>query len=739
VAQLSFNAGEFGPEVEARVDISKYAYACARMENFIPLVQGPARRRGGTKFVAEVKDSADRTWLAKFQFSSTQAYVLEFGDLYVRFYTDNGVVETAPDTPLEVSTPWPAADLIRADGTFALSMVQSGDVLYICHPDYAPRKLTRSGALSWALSTLSTEGGPFEDTDPDETVTVYSSAITGSVTLTASSSTFATTDIGRLFYLENKKINDIPSWEPEKPTSTNEFRRAGGRTYKATANKTTGLNRPIHHEGTENDGEDGVPWAFQDPGYGWCVITAYTSATEVTATVLSQLPDQVTLVANATTRWAFGAWGSVPGYPSHVAFFRNRLCFARAVDRKVWFSVVEDYENFKAKDAGGEVTAEQAIRITVDSEESNPIEWMVSADALLIGTSGEEFAIMENTDADPFGPGNVKAHQFAGYGSRGVNPVRVGSSALFVQRAGRKLREISPDQISEKFQALNMSVLAPHMVRKGTAIRQMAYQKEPHSIIWIARDDGQLRGFTFDREQYADPPYGGWHRHVLGGDGVVDSLVCVPSPNNDRDDLWMIVSRTIDGGTKRYVEYMMPEYEDGDDVESSFYVDCGLTYDDIDADVISGLDHLEGETVDVLINGAAHPQRTVFGGSITLTHEGSVVQIGLPCPAKLATMRLEVQTDRGTVQGKTKRIDRVTGRFLETLGGSMGPTESELDEILFRSGSDDMDEAPPLFTGDTQMVWRGGYELEGRIWFVADQPLPVTVLAFIPDFEVSPR
>lgn len=738
--QTSFNAGEFGPELDGRIDVGKYSAACYRMENFFPLVQGPARRRGGTKFVNEVKDSSDRTWLARFEFNTEQAYVLEFGDLYVRFYTDNGILESAPSTPVEVTTPWTAADLIDDDGAFALSIVQSGDVLYCCHPDYAPRKLSRTGATTWSIATLEQEGGPFDDYDPDQTTTVYASAATGTgVTLTASASTFASTDVGRLFYLEQKKVNAITAWEVDKSISTNDLRRSDGKVYKALNTATTGTIRPTHSIGAEYDGDAGVQWEFQHPGYGWVKITAYTSATQVTATVLSRLPDQCVGAGNPTTRWAFGSWGSVPGYPSHVTFFRNRLCFARATDRKMWFSVVEDYENFRDRDTGGEVTADMSISITVDSAESNPIEWLVPAEVLVVGTAGGEFTVSEQTDSDPFGPANVKVVEASSFGSRGCDPVRAGESILFVQRSGRKLREISYDALSDGYRSLDMSVLAPHMIPKGRTIRQMAYQKEPHSIVWVVRDDGQLLGFTFNREQYTEPPFGGWHRHPLGGDGIVESIVCVPAPANDRDDLWMIVRRTIDGATKRYVEFMQAEHETGDAQEDAFYVDCGLTYDGAPADEISGLDHLEGETVDILADGATHPQLVVTSGAITLDREASVVHVGLPCPAKIATMRIEAGAQDGTSQGKTKRISRVVVRLLETLGGYMGPTETSIDEILFRSGGDDMDAPPPLFTGDKEILWRGGYEKEGRIWYVNNQPLPATVVAVMPQVTTQDR
>jgi hypothetical protein len=123
------------------------------MVNFMPMVQGPARRRSGTRFVEEVKDSADRTWLIRFEFAETDAYILEFGDQYIRFYTNHGQVLSG-GSPYEISTPYTAANLTNANGTLRLRMVQSGDVIYIVHPLYAPRKLSRFGPTTWTLTEV---------------------------------------------------------------------------------------------------------------------------------------------------------------------------------------------------------------------------------------------------------------------------------------------------------------------------------------------------------------------------------------------------------------------------------------------------------------------------------------------------------------------------------------------------------------------------------------------------------
>lgn len=781
--QLSFNAGEIAPEAASRLDVAKYQSGCTRMENIIPLVQGPARRRGGTRYVAEVKDSTKRTWLIRFQFSASQVYVLEIGDQYLRFFTDRAklmasgaawVTATAYTVgdivtqfgnayycktahtsgatlagdiaywyqmpaggEYEIPAPWAVADLTNSDGSFALDMQQSGDIIYVVHPNYPPYKISRYAATRWIITALDVDGGPFDDVDPDQTVTVVASARTGSVTITASAATFAATDIGRLFYIEQTKANSITAWQVGVVFGgTGQRRRSGGKTYINLSTGTTGTATPVHSSGSESDG--GVAWQFEDAGYGWAKITGFTSATQVTATVLSDIPEQAT-GANVTTRWAFGSWGSVPGYPSHCFFFRNRLGFMRARDRKLWFSVAADYETFTTKDDSGRVVADMAITRTLESDEANTIQWVVADESLVIGTAGGEHVCDAMTDSEAFGPENVVITKASEYGSRSVKPVRAGSSMLFVQRSGRKLRELSVEDVSGKYRSTDMNVLAPHMVPKGEAITQIAYQKEPYSIVWVMLSGGGLRGFTFNREQYQEPPYGGWHRHNIGGAGIVEAVMSAPSPTNDRDDVWLIVRRTVNGVSRRYIEVMRPEYETGDAQEDAFYVDCGLTYDGAPATVISGLWHLEGKVVDVLVDGGAHPQRTVSSGQITLQAPASVVHVGLPCPAKLATLRLEAGAADGTAQGKTKRVNRITVRFLETLGGKLGPTEAKLDAIRFRSVEDPMDAAPPLFSGDKEMVWPGGYEHDGIIWYVQDQPLPATVTAFMPQVTTQDR
>lgn len=772
--QSNFNAGELSPTVEGRIDINKYINGCHAMRNFIPLVQGPARRRSGLRFVKEVKDSADRSWLMPFQFSDDDAFVLEFGDQYIRFYTDHGQLQTGAVTawsaatnyvvgdlasrlgvnyycilahvnqqppnatywyPLtasiyEVPAPWTAADLTKSgDSTFRLWLEQSGDVIYITHPSHQTRKLTRFSNTRWTLAAVDFKGGPFIGVDADQTTTVYASAATGNgITLTASSAIFTTDHIGTLFLLETKLADAVTQWEVGKVVGGSVERRSDGNVYSSVAGGTTGTVKPVHLEGARFDGDTGVQWTYLHSGYGYARITAIGGGgTTATADVVSLIPSQAVGAGNPTTRWSFSEFSTARGWPSHVTFFKERLTLLRGT--QLFLSVASDFENFSNRE-GSEVTSDMAISINIASEQINDAAWIAPGNKLLVGTVANEFAVGEITSSDPLGPANIQAQAQTAHGSRQVRPVRVNDSVLFVQKAGRKLREIRFTFESDGYATTDLTVLADH-VTKGQIV-QMSYQQEPHSIVWMAMANGELVGFTFNREQDVL----GWHPHPVGGTGVfVESVASIPSPDGGRDETWLIVRRTINGGTKRYVEFIERDWiqAEGMVIADAFFVDSGLTYEGVPADVISGLDHLEGEVVQVLTDGATHPDRTVSGGSITLQLEASVVHAGLEADALLTTMRIEAGAEQGTAQGRIKRVTKVVLRLLDTLGGRYGKDGNTTDEILYRSSADPMDAPPPPYTGDTtELYWPNGYETEGRMTIVQNQPLPMTLVAVFP-------
>lgn len=722
----AFNGGELSPLLAGRVDVAKYAIGCKRMEGFIPVTQGPAVARPGFRIVEEVKDSSKKTWLVRFEFSEDDASMIEVGDQYMRFYANRGQVITGPSTPYEIVTPYLSADLTNADGTFAIRCVGTGDEIFLVHPKYPPQLLSRLGVTNWTIGPVVSSPPPFAIQN-STTTTVYASASTGSgVALVASAAVFAAADLGAYFYLGERNVVDVKQWEVNKSITAGQIRRSNGLNYQALNTATTGSVKPTHVSGAVYDGDTGVQWQFMDPGYGWIKITAVADSTHATGDVVSQIPFGAVGSSEASTRWAHQAWNPTDGYPNVVTFFRERLVFAR--NATLWFSVSGDFQNF-TYEIDGTVTADSGFERTLSSDLANAIRWLSPGDVLLVGTLGDEWAIVESNTQAAFGPTNVKTARQSAYGSCRVAPERVADDTIFIQKSGRKARAMKFDFAQNGYASPDVTVYAEHVTR--TRIVDMAYMQEPWNILWACRGDGQLVGLTYNREQDVVA----WHRHPLVG-GIVECLECIPAPSGERDDLWTIVQYTINGTTRRYIAFLGDEDNEDMDRTDWVYSDMATTYRGAPTQTITGLGYLEGQLVWVLVDGTRHPDRTVSAGAISLQIPGSVVTVGLPSPGVLQPMPLEGGTQGGTSQAKKKRAHVVTIRVNRSYG-SAGPNAAQTQELKLRTPSVPMGQGPDPTTGDAELTWPGGYDPMMPLMVIKDRPLPLTVCAIMPQYETS--
>jgi hypothetical protein len=737
-ALTNFTGGQLSDRMEGRTDFQKYFSGCKTLENFIVQPHGSVTRRPGTTFISEVKTSSAKTRLIPFEFSTEQSYALEFGNNYIRFYKDNGAVLEANKTITGITQANPGVVTATAHGysngdtvvitgvvgmtqvnnkrfkvasvatdTFALQDVdgnnvnttsytaytsggianrvytltttyltadlfnikyaQSADVMYLCHPDYSVKKLSRTGHTSWTITEVDFTNGPYLD-DNISTVTLSSSAHTVGTArdLTASAATFASTDVGRLV------------------------------SYRT--------------------------------GYG--EITAFTSSTAVTWTIIKDVNS-----GSASTDWALGAFSDTTGYPSCVTFYEQRLVFAGTTNQPqtLFFSRSGDYENMD-ENRGGTVASDDAMIYTIASNQVNVIQSLKATRTLIILTSGGEFTLNSDSTGTAVSPTNINIKKQSNYGASNIDALSVGNATLFVQRAKRKLRELAYNFDTDGYVAPDMTILAEDVTLSG--LDELTYQQEPHSIIWGIRGDGVLVGLTYQRSEQVVA----WHQHKLGGSfgstthGIVESVISISGNSynrTDEDQIWVIVKRTINGTTRRYVEYFTPFQFDSSLTQFQF-VDSALAYSGSATSTLTGLDHLNGQTVRIIANGATHPDKTVSSGSITLDRTTTAAKVGLAYTSTLQTMRLDVGSQDGTSQGKTKRIFDVTLRFYETVGAKVGPDLNNLEEIPFRSSAAPMDVAVPLFTGDKKIEFRGNFETDGYLFVIQDQALPMTLLSLYP-------
>lgn len=697
-------------------------------EVFITAVAGMTQVNGRNFLVANVTAN---TFTLVDPFTGANINTTAYGA-----YTSGGTVARV----YELATVWTDAYLTRSDGTFGLSLTQSNDVMYICVAGIHTKKLTRLAANNWTLTDFSPAGGPFKTVDPNQTITVYSGAETGATTLTASAAIFTADHVGALFLLERNLTDVSTAWEVGKGVSANDVLRSQGHYYKALNAATTGSIIPTHTAGARYDGVGGgtgVNWQYLHSGYGWALITGYTSATVVAVAILSRIPAGA-LAATPSTQWAFGAWSTVEGWPTHVTFFRQRLTFLRRTQG--WFSVPADFETFAERDAG-DVTPDSAISIDFRQGTNDDTLWIYAASDLLVGTGGGEFAIGEISTTSALSPGNVAAIPGPGYASRQVRPVKVNNGVLHVSATGRKVRELNFDAqnyyvASGKYLSTDLTGNSDHII-KGQVV-QMAYAREPDSLVWSACHNGDLAALTYDPM----PPFGvtAWTKQPPGGSALVETVCSIPSPDGTHNELWLSAAIVIGGTTRHYTCYLDPYWdydeENGDAIEDAFYVDFGLTYSGASASVISGLYHLEGASVMAFADGRKQGPYTVSGGSITLGSAASKVHIGLAYTGILQTMKMEAGAQDGTAQAKIKRITKAFIRVVRSLFGSAGPATDDVKPLRPKVGVD-LTNTP--FTGDIEHPWGGTYEKDGYITIIHDDPTPFLITGIMPDVVTQDR
>jgi hypothetical protein len=483
-----------------------------------------------------------------------------------------------------------------------------------------------------------------------------------------------------------------------------------------------------------------------------------------------------------------------------VSFFEQRLVFAATLNnpQTVYFSKSGDYENMDAN-IGGTVADDDAIIYTIASNQVNAIRFMAAGRTLIIGTAGGEFTVSGGGDNDAVTPTNILIKKQSNHGAANTDAIAVANATLFLQRAKRKIRELAYNFDVDGYTAPDLTILAEHITEGG--IVEMAYQEEPLAIIWCVRNDGELIALTYQREQEVVA----WHRHIFGGafgssKAVCESVAVIPTEDSEYE-LYMIIKRTINGATTRYVEYLNTFDFDQTDNTSFNFLDSQLNYSGatstLNGDIsnsantvivasgtdftssgkikiggeiitytgkstnnltgctrgtesttaaahtsgdtvkqvvnsLAGLNHLEGQTVSILADGATHPDKTVSSNAVTLDRFANSVKIGLGYTSILKTMRIDAGSQNGTSQAKTKRIYEVTARLYESVGVEVGPDLNNMERVPFRKSSDPMDQGIPPFTGDKEVEFRGNYDTDGFMIVRQTQPLPLTILSLYP-------
>lgn len=680
VLQRSFAGGEISPEMFGRTDDTKYQTGLETCLNFLCRPQGPIENRPGFEFVREVKDSSKKVRLIPFIFNAQQTFVIELGHKYARFHSFGATLMNG-NQPYEITTPWDEDDL------FELEYVQSNDIITVTHEDYAPTEIRRYSNTDWRLATIS-----FSSTLATPTnVTAVKETTTGNEDKNADKYTFQ-------YKVSCLNADKTIESEPSAAVSCTANLYATGTTIKISCSAVSGAS---YYRFYKNQGG----------------IYGYLGDSETT----SIIDDNIAPKTDITPR-RYDSVVSSGNYPSAVGYFEQRRWFA---------GFKTDPQRVVATRSGTESDVtyslpskdDDRINFRIAATEFNKILHISPLSHLILLTTGSEIRISpQNSDA--ITPSSISARPQSYNGATTVRPLVYNNNLIFASARDGHVRELAYQYQAGGFVSGDLCLRSQHLFCYKT-IKDATAQKSPYPIMWFVSSDGNLLGLTYIPEQQV----GSWHRHNT--DGVFES--CCAVSEGVEDALYCVIRRTINGSQKRYVERMRTR--NFKSLADAFFVDSGATYNGTPTTTISGIDWLEGKTVSILADGAVQPQQKVVNGKVTLNHEASVVQVGLPYQSDVKTLPVILQDQSGGM-GRVKNVYKITVRVNRSSGIFAGPSFDKNDLVEYKQRTIEPCGSPPALKSDEidlqlYSTWTRG----GQVCLRQLDPLPVTMLALTCDLS----
>ena len=757
--QRSFTAGEIAPALQSRADLNKYATGLNLCKNFFIRAQGGVYSRPGLRYIGELDDSTKVGRLIPFSFNTEQTYILVFEDLKMRVVKDGGfVLKTADITGVTQANPavvtatahdfnngesvtisgvvgmtelngntytvanatantfelqgvdstsftaYVSGGTAVSDALFELvtsyteaqlprlSFTQSADVMTIVHPDHDPSNLSRLADDDWTLTAIN-----------------YGSTVTAPTiaTIAASGAGFGTFQRTYVYVVTAVDADGVESLaSTKKSLLSNSLTSTGG--IRLTWGAIAGASYYRVYKEPSLDASV----------YGWIGDSNTTEFTDFNlAPITSDAPPE--------DRQPFT--GS-DNKPSAVTYYQQRQVFANT-GNEPQATYTTQVNNFSSLRTSNPARDDDAVTFTIAAQQVNEIRHLLPLDSLILLTSGGEWIMTEGQNR-VLTPSTIGVRPQSYNGASVVPPVVINSTALYLQEKGARLRDLGYEFSSDKYTGNDLSLMSEHLF-EGKQITAMAYAAEPYSIVWCVRDDGTMLGMTYQREHQV----WGWHQHVT--DGTFESVATITE--GDRDALYVIVKRNINGNDVRYVERL--ESRESTNAINAFYVDSGLTYDGSPATIITGLDHLEGEVVKILADGYTVPDQTVTSGQIELEREASVVHVGLDYTPVIETLDIDTPTAAQTVKAQSVSVSKVTIEVEGTRGGFVGPrnddgSDPSMREIKPRFDSDNYD-AIALRTYKQEVYINPQWEKGGGVRIEQRDPLPMAVLSIIPQIDIG--
>lgn len=687
--QRSFTSGEISPSLQSRADTVKYATGLNLCENFIVRAQGGVYSRPGLRFIGPLDDETKKARLIPFQFNTEQTYMLVFEHLKMRVIKDGGfVIAGAGPALYELVTPYTEADLP------GLYFTQSADVMTLVHRSHDPANLGRLADDNWTLTAINYAS------------TVTPPVISSVVTVGAGAGTYNKTYTYVVTAVNADGVESLVS--NQVGLTTPSLSITAGITITWGAVSGASYYR-VYKDPSNNTGI-----------FGWIGDSKTLTFDDYNiAPITSDSPEE--------DRQPFTG---ADNKPSVVNYYQQRQIFANTNNepQTVFTTRTGEYNSLRVSATARD---DDAITFTIAARQVNEIRHIVALNSLILLTSGAEWKVSEGQD-NVLTPSTVSVKPQSYNGASIVPPVIVNNTVLYVQEKGAKIRDLTYEFVNDNYTGNDLSLMSEHLF-EDHEITAMAFASEPYGINWCVRDDGALLGLTYQREHQV----WGWHQHSTLG--KFEDVAAITEGN--RDAVYVIVQREIDGNTRRYVERL--EKREQTIVEDCFYVDSGLSYDSSPATVFSNLDHLEGEDVAVLADGNEVTGLTVTGGEITLQQAASRVHVGLPYLPVIETLDLDASSTTDTLKSLSLSVSKITIEVEKSRGGFVGPrsdVESGYTPTIFEIkprfdsdsyGTIQLKTFKQQITIDPMWAKGGGVRVEQR------SPLPLAILSIIPDVSVG--
>lgn len=749
--QTNFSAGVLSPRAYGRVDIARYPNAIKSGINVLVNTLGGAEKRPGTQYIAAAKNADKTARLIPYIIDRDTAYMMEVGESYIRFFDPDGAAVESGGSPYELTTSYTEAQVGELD------YAQAEQAMYLFHGSVYPARLRRFAATNWNIGNIPFDPEPFDEIGmwPAVSITLSANTVGAGRTATASGAVFLASDVGRAI-LQNGGVAVITVvTDSTHATVTINSVFDSGTLSSGAWNMDSSPQTTLT---PEDLGADNAPdpvgseidlvlsangWRSGDVGKfvringGLVEITAFTDALTVTGTIVREMTAPIAAPASA---WTLNSsiWNATDGYPRTGTRHEQRLVAGGNAARPQTFcgSVTGNDFNFTIG-----TNDDDAFAFTIAGEDSqvNRLHYLVSGRDLMAMTYGGEYSIRGGLEK-PITPTNISIRPQSSEGSDGtVRPVTVGKETLFAQRARRKLLAFGFHIDVDAYKAIDLTTLSEHLTKTG--IIATAFQREPFPVVWVVLTNGRLLSLTLDRELDVVA----WTQHEMLG--AVESVAVMPG--GDADQVWLIVRRSVDGGTVRYVERLQPEWfpvygtaipdYDAYPVEDEPYswgymLDCAISQDSAGGtDTWANLDHLEGETVRCIADGLDMGEFTVASGEITLSRDANRTLIGLMVTPTVELLRPEIPV-AGTSQSSAISTNEVTVRLRETIGATINGQAVALGRYY---APDQLDSAPETFSGDVRVSTLGWDRGKDAITISQEAPFPWTVLAVIRSVTVN--